>query len=211
VLVDTKRFYHSKGRTSVNSFADVGFEAFGPVGSALVNIAIIANQVGVISAYQQFIGKTIRAADPAVLGQISLPGWVMIWCAVLIPLCCVRQLRYFSLTSLMGLVCMFFTVVAVTVNGALDPTPPDPLPIWPSDLFLFLGVAAFGYAGIAISISVENAMRKPDDFLKMITGTFCVVSTIYIAFGIANFILYGNNAQVRERRGMIMIIFFSNF
>jgi amino acid permease len=198
VLVDTKRFYHSRGRTNVNSYAEVGFEAFGRVGSTLVNIAIIANQVGVISAYQQFIAKTIRAFDEHTVGLISLPGWVMLWCIVLVPLCWVRQLRYFSVTSFFGLVSMFFTVVAVTVNGALNPTPPVPLPVWPSDLFLFLGIAAFGYAGIAISISVENAMRKPDDFLKMITATFLVVSTIYVAFGVANFMLYGYNAQVRE-------------
>ncbi len=195
VLVETKRFYHSKGRTSVNSYAEVGFEAFGRLGSSLVNIAIIANQVGVISAYQQFIGKTIAAIYPSVLGRVSLPGWVMLWCVVLVPLCWVRQLKWFSFTSIFGLFSMLFTVVAVIVNGALHSTPLDPLPLWPSDLFLFLGIAAFGYAGIAISISVENSMRNPDDFLKMISATFAVVTVVYIGFGTVNFWLYGDSAQ----------------
>jgi amino acid permease len=198
----------------VNSYAQVGYEAFGKFGANLVNVAIISNQVGnslpffhlcfvccvvqivlfagVISAYQQFIGTTIPAVYPSVLSVIPLSGWVILWfvvlgqlvsksskqnkktnrCCVLIPLCWVRELKWFSFTSIFGLCSMLFTVIAVIVNGSFNPTPLKPLPLAPSDLFLFLGIAAFGYAGIAISISVENSMAKPYDFLKMISGFF---------------------------------------
>lgn len=58
-----------------------------------------------------------------------------------------------------------------------------------------LGIAAFGYAGIAISISVENNMRKPSDFGKMISGVFAVVTVVYCGFGLAAYYLYGDSVQ----------------
>lgn len=192
ILVDTKNFFHQKGRTHVNSFAEIGKETFGSVGSSLVNIAIVANQVGVVAAYQLFIGKNWKNMFP---NDIPLPAWVMMWCVVLIPLCNVRQLKVFSYTSAFGLVSLVFTVVSVVTNGVLHSTPPEPLPLWPNDLFLFLGIAAFGYAGIAISISVENNMATPSHFPKMISAVFAVVTVVYCGFGVGTFYLYGFNIQ----------------
>lgn len=90
---------------------------------------------------------------------IPLYGFVLLWCVVLIPLCLVRKLsflsiisltvfffffkvrdlKYFSFTSIFGLVSLLFTIVSVITNGVLHSTPPDPIPLGPSDLFLFLG------------------------------------------------------------------------
>ena len=53
VLIETKRFLNAKGR-DVLSYGDIGRGAYGNKGGILVNIAIIANQTGVLAAYQQF-------------------------------------------------------------------------------------------------------------------------------------------------------------
>jgi amino acid permease len=129
-----------------------------------------------------------------------------------VPLCWVRKIKYFAFTSLLGIVTVIFTVTAVSVHGIEHATPPDPFPLFPSgrkrfifiyyyfiyfclDLFLFLGVAAFGYAAIATSATIENTMAKPEHFMKCITGTFTIISIVYIGFGMGVFYLYGTNVQ----------------
>ncbi len=139
-----------------------------------------------------FVARTLMALIPS---DIPFAGWVMLYCVLVIPLGWVRELKWFSFTSIFGLLSMLFTVSSVIANGVMNPTPMQPLPLFPSDLFLFLGIAAFGYAGIAISISVENSMAKPMDFSKMIAGTFATVTIVYVGFGVAGFYLYGSNAQ----------------
>merc|ERR1711991_829956 len=79
VLVDTKRYLVSKGR-SPSSYAEVGFEVLGKKGLALVNVAIIGNQTGVLAAYQQFIGKNIlHFVTPPFM---PLSAWVCVWLVV---------------------------------------------------------------------------------------------------------------------------------
>ena len=129
------------------------------------------------------------------LPVMPLWAWTFVCLVVLIPLCWVRELKYFSFTSALGLITVAFTVGAVLYNGFQYPTPPDPLPIGPSDLFLFLGIGAFAYAAIAVSINLENNMRQPQHFLKSVAGTFVIISTVYIGFGLGVYYLYGDNVQ----------------
>jgi hypothetical protein len=129
--------------------AQVGFEAFGKLGSNLVNIAIIANQVRVsmhsllylwfhslnhrlessvhinsssvcqifsfVSLFHPFLGTTIPAVYPSVLGVLPLPAWVMLWCIVLIPLCCVRgEISFFQFATRVSLVLILFQTQVLT-------------------------------------------------------------------------------------------------
>ena len=155
-LNSTKRFLVSKGR-EVNSYGDIGRESMGKTGATLVNIAIIANQTGVLAAYQQFIAKNILHFTSKQV--LPLSAWTLLCLVVLIPLCWVRQLKYFAFTSVLGLTTVAFTVIAVIYNGIVYQTPPDPIPIGPSDLFLFLGIGAFAYAAIAVSFNLETQVR----------------------------------------------------
>ena len=191
-LIQTKNLFHKRGLVYVLTYADIGYESFGRLGTVLVNIAIVANQIGMVSAYQQFIGKNLIHLFE---NPIPLYGWVLLWCLILIPLSLVRQMKYFSFTSIVGLVCLVFTVISVLVNGALNGTPPDPIPLGPSNLFLFLGIAAFGYAAIAVSSAQENTMKNPEHFPALITLVFIGVTAIYCGFGMAAYYFYGDNVQ----------------
>merc|ERR1711991_516930 len=122
VYVDTKNYFIAKGRNPM-TYAEIGTEAFGRTGRILVNIAILANQTGVLAAYQQFIGKNFLHITTA-KSVMPLSGWVLTFLVALVPLCWVRNIKYFAFTSLLGLVTVCFTVAGVTYHGVTHPTPP---------------------------------------------------------------------------------------
>ncbi len=84
--------YTSRRSTDVNSLNALGSESFGRAGTYAVNFAIVANQVGTVAAYQQFIGTNLLNLFPTSVG-LPLSFWVMVWCVVLIPLCCIREMK----------------------------------------------------------------------------------------------------------------------
>jgi amino acid permease len=81
VLIDTKKHFVAKGRNPV-TYAEIGTEAFGRKGRFLVNVAILANQTGVLAAYQQFIGKNFLHITTA-KSIMPLYGWVLGFLVVL--------------------------------------------------------------------------------------------------------------------------------
>ncbi len=74
----------------------------------------MANQLGTVAAYQQFIGQNLLHLIPS---SLPLYFWVLVWCVVLIPLCWIRDLKIFGFTSFFGIASVVFTVVSVLVNG----------------------------------------------------------------------------------------------
>ena len=196
-LLKTKEILIKKGYR-VGSFGEIGLHASGPKAKLLIEICVLASQLGFCCAYNVFIAKNLSEFSAQFVGEggAPVPEWlIMVICVpFLTPLTWVRQLKYFAITNLIADAIILFTIIAIFCvdfvtlgeNGVADIQAFNP-----SNFLMFFGTAVYAFEGIAMVIPIEQSMKekKKLPLIMLVCMTSFVV--ILVFFGLFNYAAFG--------------------
>ncbi|CDK24334.1 unnamed protein product [Kuraishia capsulata CBS 1993] len=189
----------SKNRTGVSSFGDIGLKLYGKPMKFLILISIVLSQIGFVAAYIVFTAENLRAFASGMFGiHLSIGSIVIFQGVILGPMSLIRNITKLSLAALVSNVFIMFGLVTIVYysgvhlieNGVQD------VQRFNRDSWsLFIGVAIFAFEGIGLIIPVEQSMKHPEQFPKVLLAVICVCSSLFICIGTLCYSSYGSKVQ----------------
>ncbi|KAF4659812.1 neutral amino acid transporter [Perkinsus chesapeaki] len=180
--VDVVHTFHN-GRVVTPGYVEVVRRCLGVPTGILVTTLLCIAQLGANIAYLIFIANSLYTHFGVPL-QSSL-CWSVV---LLLPLCCMRSVKKFSVFSLIGIISMVIGLIAAvywgvsSVIGNSDHKPQYESPALQGANWhtypLFLGIASLSFEGVAaMALPIENSMADPSKF-KNVLG--CAVLLILV-------------------------------
>ncbi|KAG0675686.1 hypothetical protein C6P40_001406 [Pichia californica] len=185
--------------TGISSFAELGNKLYGKTLKILILVSIVSAQIGFVAAYTVFTAENLKAFIKNTLNlDYPLYYFVIFETICFAPMSLIRNITKLSLAALLANVfiltgiatIIFYTSKDLILNG------PSEIQMFNKDNWsLFIGVAIFAFEGIGLIIPVQQSMRNPEDFPKVLLAVICVCCFLFIGIGCLCYITYGENVQ----------------
>ncbi|KAG7694902.1 hypothetical protein KL930_001225 [Ogataea haglerorum] len=189
----------TKVKTRVSSFGDIGMILYGRNMKLLILSSIILSQIGFVAAYTIFTAENLRAFVLNFFGvDISLGNWVVMECVVFIPLSLIRNITKLSLAALLANIFILSGLVTIVYYASLDliENGPAHVELFNQDKWsLFIGVAIFAFEGIGLIIPVQESMKHPEQYPKVLGAVIIVCSILFIGVGSLGYMTYGDQVN----------------
>jgi len=206
LMVDSKFYLQEECSKRIKTYGDIGFYAFGRVGSLTVDFCIVLTQTGFCIAYLIFISESMRE----VMAVMSKRAWIASCMPLLVLTSWFRSLKPIAPLSLLAEVSISIALVTVLafdvqeLHGA-NPVRGSELPMAGNAERLnmmnfagipyFFGVAVYCFEGIGMVLPVMNSMKDPEQF-KFIWGSACTsVALLYAVFGLLGYAAFGDKVS----------------
>lgn len=185
--------------TGVSSFTELGNKTFGKSLKMLILVSIIITQIGFVAAYTIFTAENLRAFIKNTLNiEYPLYYYVIFETICFAPMSLIRNITKLSLAALLANVFILTGIITIIFY-----TSKDLITVGPSEIkyfnkdnwTLFIGVAIFAFEGIGLVIPVQQSMRHPEDFPKVLLAVITVCCCLFIGVGWLCYLTYGENVQ----------------
>ena len=198
ILVEAKKM------ANVSSFGDIGLKLYGPWLKVLILFALGATQIGFAGAYMIFTGKNLAAFIENVFHRKINLAYIMIFQLIIfIPISFIRNVSKLSLPALISNFCIMFGLLIVVIfffnHWIFDLSfkPMDNIIYgvnserWP----LFIGTVIFAFEGIGLIIPVQESMKQPAHFPKVLRLVIIVVTILFVSLGSIGYLIYGSDVE----------------
>lgn len=220
-----------KDKEKVQGYAELAYKLFGNKFRILVQISIVLSQMGFCCAYVVFVAQNLRE----LLLDVSNCKWdihpfllVIGQLLVYIPLCLVRQVRYFSISALIADVFILFGIFYVLYYDiyliSTKGIGPAIVLINEKKFAMFIGTAVFAFEGIGMILPINSAMAEPKKFSRALSVSIFMITVTLLTVGILSYLAFGaevqtvlllnlpkNNAMVRSVQGLYAIAILLTF
>lgn len=197
---------YAKIAVCVSGFAELGRILYGPRFLQLIVFSIILSQVGFVAAYIVFTAENLRAFVVALLGgaarNIDISWFVLGEACILTPLALIRDITRLSLSALLANVFIMIGLVTIVCYTALEFAANEwvagpNVHFWfnSSEFTLFIGVAIFAFEGIGLIIPIQESMKNPDHFPRVLFMVVATISTIFVFIGGLGYLTFGENIE----------------
>ncbi|GMI88377.1 hypothetical protein like AT2G42005 [Hibiscus trionum] len=207
LLVQIRRKLDSvdNGIAEVNSFGDLGFAVCGTSGRLVVDVLITLSQAGFCIGYLIFISNTLINLfhnQPSMNSSLSWGMSRFTTKSLYIWGCFPFQLGLNSIKTLTNLAPLSIFADVVDI-GAMAVVMVEDLRLimkrsvevkafgGVSVFFYGMGVALFGYEGIAMVLPIESEMKDNAKFGKILTLSMGLTTLMYGAFGALGYFAFG--------------------
>lgn len=194
-----------KVHTGVSSFGEIGLELYGNWLRIIILFALGITQLGFAGAYMIFTAKNL---DAFLKNIFQLPttnlGSIMIFqLFVFIPLSFIRNVSKLSIPSLFANFCIMLGLAIILVFFlkelifVLNLKPANGIIYginW-DHWSLFIGTAIFAFEGIGLLIPVQESMKNPKDFPKVLALVIVTVTIMFILMATLGYVVFGSDVQ----------------
>lgn len=186
-------------KTGIASFAELGKALYGEKFKILILVSIVITQIGFVAAYTVFTAENLRAFVKNTL-NINLPLYYFVIFETLCfaPMSLIRNITKLSLAALLANIFILSgigTIIFYTTRDLIENGPADVILFNGNDWSLFIGVAIFAFEGIGLILPVQQSMRKPEDFPKVLLAVIIVCCSLFIGIGWLCYATYGDKVQ----------------
>ncbi|KAI8577327.1 hypothetical protein K450DRAFT_282713 [Umbelopsis ramanniana AG] len=191
-------YYDPKRRLS--GFPEIGYEAFGKAGRALVLAFNYTLLLTTPVLYLILAGDNLAALMQPLNVPITMKAWVWILTvAVCIPFIVVKNMKEVAVMSFFGSLATVCVVIVVAVMSVADfeQTRMDHQHdiARPRYFPIALCMFAFSYGGNVIYPQVEESMRDPKSWNKVLLAANFLITSMYILTGVPCYLVYGNTVK----------------
>ncbi|XP_047994978.1 proton-coupled amino acid transporter-like protein pathetic isoform X2 [Leguminivora glycinivorella] len=172
---------------------------YGTVFRYMVDATICINLFGSCCVYSVIIARTIKQLLE--LGNVVAEANLRIYIAcMLIPLVLIAMilnLKYlapFSIVANILLILLAFSTIYFGSKAATKSPTEFPLIKDAEGFFEFLGICIFSMEGMGMVIPIENYMKKPKDFPKVLCVGMSAVISVVVTIGFFGYWGYGEQA-----------------
>lgn len=115
-----------------------------------------------------------------------------------IPMSLIRNITKLSLAALLANIFILSGIITIVFYSSADliKNGPAEVKMFNSNSWsLFIGVAIFAFEGIGLIIPVQQSMKHPQDFPKILFAVIAVCCCLFIGIGWLGYITYGEDVK----------------
>lgn len=184
------------------SFGDMGGILYGKWMRSMILFSIVLSQIGFVSAYIVFTSENSQAFVLAVSkcrSFIDIKFMVMMQLVIFLPLSLVRDIGKLGFTALvadffilLGLIYLYYyDIFTIVENHGVA----DVKLFNPSSWTLFIGTAIFTFEGIGLIIPIQESMKHPEKFARVLGTVMIIVTLMMISIGVLSYAAYGSSTK----------------
>ncbi|EPS43102.1 hypothetical protein H072_2878 [Dactylellina haptotyla CBS 200.50] len=189
-------------RMTVNaSFGDIGGILYGKYMRISILTSIVVSQIGFASAYMVFVSENLQAFILAVSDcktKIEIRWLILMQMIVFLPFSMIRDISKLGGTALiadafilLGLIYLYYyDLFEITSRGVADIVHFNP-----QDWTLFIGTAIFTFEGIGLIIPIQESMKKPEKFPKVLGGVMILITAVFVSAGALGYAAWGSKTK----------------
>lgn len=183
------------------SFGDIGGILYGPVMRFAVLFSIAISQMGFVCAYMVFVSQNIQALVHTLTDykvDLSYTILILSQCFFFVPMSMIRRIEKLSIFALIADVFIMFGLLYIYYYDltTLAANGPSKVALFnPESWALFFGTAIFTYEGISLIIPISEAMREPEKFPAVLSGTMLGITVLFASVGALCYLTFGDNIQ----------------
>lgn len=184
------------------SFGDMGGILYGRWLRILILSSVALSQIGFVSAYIVFTSQNLQAFVLAVSNcrqWIDIKAMVFMQLIIFLPLSLIRDISKLGGTALvadffilLGLIYLYYyDIFTLAKNHGIA----DIVNFNPSDWTLFIGTAIFTFEGVGLIIPIQESMKKPTEFPRVLAGVMIIITVIFISMGALSYAAFGSSTK----------------
>ncbi|KAI0124221.1 transmembrane amino acid transporter protein-domain-containing protein [Xylariales sp. AK1849] len=185
----------------VGSFGDIGGILYGPWMRNLILTSIVVSQIGFVAAYIVFTSENLQAFILAVSKcdtYVPITYLILLQMVIFLPFALFRDIGKLGFTALiadafivLGLAYLFYyDMLTLSANGLADI-----ILFNDKDWTLFIGTAIFTFEGIGLIIPIQESMKSPAKFPKVMFVVMIIITTLFIVMGAVSYAAYGSKTE----------------
>ena len=186
----------SKGRS--RRF-DVWGTLYDPYMQRLILTSIMLSQIGFMATYIVFTSENFRAFFQNTFHIDVNQGIIILTdCGFQIPMSFIRKIRRLTPALIanifipIGLIIIVFNMCAhIFIHGSSE----DFVMFNKSRCFLFVGAGIFAFEGASLVIPIQDSMKKPEEFPKVLFKVLLCTCILFILIGAAGYLAFRNNVH----------------
>ncbi|CAO1622051.1 unnamed protein product [Parajaminaea phylloscopi] len=183
------------------SFGDMGGKLYGPKMRLAILTSIVFSQLGFVAAYTVFVAQNLQAFVLGVThGQtrISTAWFIIMQCAIFVPLSLVRKIAKLSSTALVADVFILAGIIYLyqyEIGHVLERGIADVKQFNSESFPLFVGTAVFTFEGVGLVIPITESMKEPHKFPKVLSAVMVAVMVLFTSSGALSYMAFGSKTQ----------------
>lgn len=182
-------------QVNILTYGDLGGHTYGKIGRFAAETMLIISQCGGSVSYLVFVGQNLSSLFTGSSNRSSF--FIFILVPVEIALAWVRTLSSLAPFSIFADVCSILAMAIVIKDDYSSFQGLDKVQTftgWQALPFV-VGVAVFCFEGFGMTLPLEASMREPQKFGKVLGLAFLLLTSLYVGFGFAGYVAYGNETQ----------------
>lgn len=184
------------------SFGDIGGILYGRWLRVLILSSVALSQIGFVSAYIVFTSQNLQAFVLAISNcrkWIDIKAMVFMQLIIFLPLSLIRDISKLGGTALiadffilLGLIYLYYyDILTLTQNNGIS----DIANFNSQDWTLFIGTAIFTFEGVGLIIPIQESMKKPSDFPRVLAGVMIIITVVFISMGALSYAAFGSSTK----------------
>jgi proton-coupled amino acid transporter len=183
------------------SFGDIGGILYGRWMRNLILFSIVISQIGFVAAYIVFTSENLQAFILAVSDcktLIEIKWLIIMQMVVFLPFSLLRDIGKLGITALVadafiviGLAYLFYYDILTLNTQGLS----DIIMFNKKDWTLFIGTAIFTFEGIGLIIPIQESMKNPEKFPKVMFVIMIIITTLFTTMGAVSYAAYGSKTE----------------
>ena len=183
------------------SFGDMGGILYGKYMRTIILTSIVLSQIGFVAAYIVFTSENLQAFIKAVSNcktSIDIPWLILMQMVIFLPFSLLRDIGKLGFTALIadafiliGLAyLLYYDILTLSTEGLADI-----IMFNESNWTLFIGTAIFTFEGIGLIIPIQESMRHPEKFPKVLGLVMVIITVLFTVMGAVSYAAYGSNTE----------------
>ncbi len=183
------------------SFGDIGGILYGKWMRNLILFSIVISQIGFVAAYIVFTSENLRAFILAVTDckhSVEIKYLILMQMLIFLPFSLLRDIGKLGFTALVadafiviGLAYLFYyDVLTLNTQGLADI-----IMFNQKDWTLFIGTAIFTFEGIGLIIPIQESMKHPEKFPRVMFVVMIIITTLFTVMGAISYAAYGSKTE----------------
>lgn len=183
------------------SYGDIGGAVYGPKMRWCILFSIVISQIGFAAAYIVFTSTNLQAFILAVSKGatfIDIKWLILLQLVVFTPLAMIRDISKLGGTALvadafilLGLLYLYyFDFYTLGTKGISDIVQFNP-----ESWTLFIGTAVFTFEGIGLIIPIQETMKKPEKFPRVLGLVMVIITVIFVSMGALCYATFGSQTE----------------
>ncbi|KAL0943889.1 amino acid transporter [Colletotrichum truncatum] len=183
------------------SFGDLGGILYGKWMRGVILSSIVLSQIGFVAAYMVFTSENLQAVILAVSDcktNVGVKWLILLQVLVFLPFSLLRDIEKLSFTALiadafilLGLAyLLYYDIFTLSTKGLADI-----IMFNRNDWTLFIGTAIFTFEGIGLIIPIQESMKNPSKFPRVMFAVMIIISVLFIGMGAISYAAYGSKTE----------------
>lgn len=187
-------------KCNVSGYGDVGFKLYGGIFQFIILLSLALSQLGFASTYIVFVSKNFKQIIDRLLGdEYSIGCFIIIQFLIFVPISFTRNISKLGACALIADIFIFLGLIYIYFQSShkliVDGIADNLIMFNSNNWTLFIGTAVFTYEGIGLLIPIQESMKYPENFNKLLFIVMIIVTIVFTSIASISYLSFGNNVH----------------